>query len=288
MYVIVAIMSLLPKNILSFLVGKFCRLEFSPNFQEKLLRAFAKLTRIDLNEAEKDIREYRSIEELFGRRLKAGLRPIEGAIVSPADGMLISQKVRHHNIAVQAKGLLYELGELVYGSTSNDRDAEYSWYTGVYLAPHNYHRVHAPVGGRLTAIRYIPGHLWPVSLGFAGVFPRLFVVNERLVFDISTEFGMVHVVMVGATNVGRMKTPYLEQFVTNQNPFQVSSGHPNEYPMDPPVQVNAGDELGTFLLGSTVIAVFEKGFPVENLAEVEIHAKVKMGRSLLRSVALLP
>lgn len=281
-YVIIALMSLIPKNVLSFWMGKFCRLRFPNQIKDKLLLGFVRLFRIDMSEAEKDLKSYETFEELFGRALKPGSRPITDDVISPADGIVVSHAVRYKNLAIQAKGLYYELGELVFGAnpSESEKENEFSWYSTVYLAPHNYHRVHVPVTGKLLNIRYVPGSLWPVSLGFVRNFPRLFVVNERLVFDIQTEHGMVFVVMVGATNVGRMRTPYLSDFVTNEHPFQIKSAITNEYPMDPAIALHAGDELGTFLLGSTVVVVFEKGFPVEGFQEVTEPCKIKMGESL--------
>jgi phosphatidylserine decarboxylase len=236
-----------------------------------------------MSEAEKPLEAYQTIEDVFGRRLKEGARWARSEFVSPADGMMMSQPIRHKNLAVQAKGLYYEIPELVYGSLESvhRQDWDFSWITTVYLAPHNYHRVHAPVGGKLTAIRHIPGNLWPVSLNFARALPRLFLINERLVFDIDSPYGRVFVVMVGATNVGRMRTPYLEHFVTNKDIVFLPNKIVNQYPLDPAVELQCGDELGTFLLGSTVVLVFEKGFPVDRFQEIPQHLSVRMGDSLL-------
>ena len=77
----------------------------------------------------------------------------------------------------------------------------------LYLSPTMYHRVHSPVDGRVVSWRYVPGRLFPVNASGVRLVPGLFTRNERVAVLLETEaHGTVAVVLVGAANVGRMRT----------------------------------------------------------------------------------
>src|SRR5690606_35290797 len=139
-------------------------------------------------------KDYRTIEDVFTRKLKPEIRPNRGTVVSPADGFLSLSAPTVANAALQVKGLSYDLQGLM-----GQVETRFAWFCTIYLAPHNYHRVHSPIDARLTAIRYIPGSLWPVNQPFVRHLPRLFSRNERLIFELTTEHkARVYVAMVGA------------------------------------------------------------------------------------------
>lgn len=209
-----------------------------------------------------DPSEYASLEDLFTRAIRKNSRNITGPYVSSADGQLvISKPVERGEEALQAKGLTYNIQDLIYGRGQHIKEGfNPSWYTTVYLAPHNYHRVHAPFTGKLRTIRYVPGELWPVNTRAVNLIPKLFVRNERLIFDFElAEGAKAWVVMVGALNVGRMTTPFKPDFVTNSLTRQLGGGRarPAEMPLAGDRAVNIGDELGIFMLGSTTIVVLD-------------------------------
>ena len=269
--IFVLFMRVLPRNLLSYAAGWVARLRLPPIVQQQCNRVFVRIFRINMNEAERSLSTYTSIEDVFGRKLKAGSRSILGSFVSPSDGFLARSGPIQAGQLIQAKGLYYQARELVFGGFEcAEPEPEYTWFTTVYLAPHNYHRVHAPVAGRLTCIRHLPASLWPVNLPFVEHLPRLFCRNERLVFDIrlvdgetNADAGIVHAVMVGAFNVGRMITPFLPDFATNDWE-RIKSPRAREFrlneqkPGGPSLDLKAGEELGTFLLGSTVVLVLDQ------------------------------
>lgn len=282
---------LVPKNLVSFLTGWLVRVKLPTPLARYTIKAFAHGFRIDMTEAEYPIEEYSSIEELFTRRLKADARPLEGPLVAPADGYLaVSAPCDKPDRAVQAKGIFYSLYELTHGRPRNPKASEaagpdFAWYQTVYLAPHNYHRVHAPCAGRVRMIRYLPGELWPVNVPFVLRIPRLFCRNERLVFECDlASGGRAWIVMVGALNVGRMVTPLVPDLVTNALSRQTAPT-PFETPLD--LDLPLGSEVGTFMLGSTVIVVYDAkalaglGGP-EKILRANDHKPVKMGQTLLR------
>lgn len=310
-----AFLALLPRNALSLICGWLARLEFPPLLQSQFNRIFVSAFGLNMGEAElRNPGDYASIEDLFIRRLRPGIRPIESRYVSPADGFLAWSAALAAGQAIQAKGISYSPAQLIWGRESGDNKLaaeKLQWFSTIYLAPHNYHRVHAPISGSVTAIRHIPGDLWPVNLPFVKNFPGLFCANERLVFDIrlsssedaessgspeltrsagAVDSPMAYVVLVGAFNVGRIKTHMLPDFATNQTvfrttgqstwDFQGQSTSSIDEPMRPPV-VAAGDELGAFLLGSTVVVVLdERAASILRPVQASGNRPILMGQSL--------
>ena len=277
-YFLFGLFVLIPKNLLSFATGWLARLDLPRPLKGILAKMFVGVFGINMDEAEKPLKDYATIEDIFTRALRPGQRPIEADFCSPADGKLCQSGITSKSApAVQAKGLTYSLEELVFGAqTSKDL----SWFATIYLAPHNYHRVHAPVSGKLMNITYFGGELWPVNPPFVSVVPDLFVRNERLVFEIQMEQGICYVVMVGALNVGRMVSPHWPHMTTNAH-GRVLNRHRESRDFEAPLAIKAGDELGTFMLGSTVIVVFDT-MAREQLKLSQLpNGPVTMGQSFL-------
>jgi phosphatidylserine decarboxylase len=271
---------ILPKSLLSFAVGFLARL-YIPGVSKILNFVFVKIFAIEMAEASKPLGSYKTVEDIFTRKLKSGERTLEAEPLSPADGTLSISKPVVKGMAVQAKGIDYSVSELVFGNLAPKASFNAEWFTTVYLAPHNYHRVHSPVSGTITEMRYIPGELWPVNKPAVSFVPRLFCRNERLVFTIETDKGKVHAVMVGALNVARMVTDHWPGLVTHAM-VKATCGKVLEK-KGLKINLNAGDELGTFMLGSTVVVVFENG--TLDTASMEMKSapeKILMGKTLLK------
>lgn len=276
--------ALLPKNLLSFITGWLVRLHLPSALNEWLKVRFVEVFGIDMTEAAHPLTTFRCIEDVFTRALKPGMRPVRGAVCSPADGILsISDSVTDGDRATQVKGLTYSLRDLAFGQGKTSSDFKPSWFFTVYLAPHNYHRVHSPFTGTVTRLRYIPGRLWPVNQYFVHKMKNLFNLNERLVFEIDVDGGgKAWVVMVGAFNVGRMVTPLAPDFVTNSLKRQWGSNTIHEWAPTSGQTLNAGAELGTFMLGSTVVVICDEKL-IKRYPLVQSQAKrpILMGESLL-------
>ncbi len=275
----------MPRNLVSYYVGRFFRIRFPRPLALGLNRLFVTILRIDMKEAEKALEGYQTVEDIFTRRLRKGQRSLHPKFCSPCDGYLTYvQPVDSTKDALQVKGSSYSLSHLIFGSPKEKDDSNFlpAWYSTIYLAPHNYHRVHSPVAGTLNKISYIPGDLWPVNPGFLKKIPSLFCSNERLVFEIQTpDYGKIFVVMVGAMNVGRIQTDFAPDLVTN---LKERIQYYNDLTItvksiDKPI--GQGQELGTFMLGSTVIIVGEKGFQVPmSLDKKDCYHPIKLGASL--------
>ena len=280
---ILFILKILPKNLVSFATGFLVRLTFPSSLQNWLNKRFVSLFNIDIQEAEKALEDYKSIEDVFTRKLKKGNRPIDNtSYSSPCDGILsLTQELegQSQNSVFQIKGFSYSFSELI-GTDTKQNSWSPSLVSTFYLAPHNYHRVHSPLTGKIKSLRHIPGQLWPVNPKFLSLVPRLFARNERLVFEIDVSTGgTAYLVMVGAFNVGRITTPFCDDLTTNTFKNNVRTETLNPAPT-----VATGDEIGTFLMGSTVVLGLDKealsGLPA-SCKLVDSPTVIKMGETLL-------
>ena len=276
---------LTPKSAVSFFTGVVARLKFPKYFQKQLNFAFVKGFGIDMTEALSSLDDMRSIEDVFIRQLKPGSRHIsDDPVIASADGKLVKSLPVINGVAIQAKGVEYSVGDLVFGNSALPSDFNPGWFQTIYLAPHNYHRVHSPIEGKITAIRHIPGKLWPVNDKFVNLIPQLFTTNERLVFDIETSSGAhAYIVMVGALNVGRIVTKHCSTLVANDFGRQLAAKQRDiKFGAGAP-KINKGDELGIFMLGSTVVVVFDKKEAFMNhLKKVDHSENVRLGDSLMK------
>lgn len=218
--------------------------------------AFARLVGASPDEADRDLADYPTFGEFFARKLRPGLRPFEdaGAFASPCDGALAASGVIDDGTLVQAKGRWYRLDELLADASATARYAG-GWYSTIYLSPADYHRIHAPVAGKVTHYDYLPGALWPVKPWFTRNVDSLLARNERAIIHLDTALGPVAVVMVGAIGVGNL---WLTHADMDSRAWRACGEH-RRYELPAPVAVEQGDELGAFLLGSTVVVVAPRG-----------------------------
>ena len=261
-----------PQQQLSELAGRLATSRH-PLVKRAFIRSFAKAYNITLEEYERDsLNAYESFNDFFTRELKDDARAIDstaGGIVSPADG-IISQlgQIKDHKV-LQAKGRDYDIGQLLANSADGDYFADGSFAT-VYLAPSNYHRVHMPFSGTLTATRYVPGTLFSVNTVTAANIPDLFARNERLVCMFDTQYGKAAVVLVGAMIVAGIESVATGK-ITRTDTMQEQQHN---------MELAKGDELGRFYLGSTAIVVLPKAAKADWQESMKANSFVKMGQLL--------
>ena len=244
----------IPKNLLSFIVGKLVQVRLLKPLGPWTVQWFIKYYNIDISEAKQD--SYPSIGDLFVRQLKPGLRPISHAsYVHPADSEIVTAHPIESDHLVQTKGKTYSLKEFIKGSDEELSVLRYGWALTYYLCPTDYHRVHSPVEGEIESCRYIPGRLWPVNPWSVENISQLFSVNERVVISVMTARGPVTIVMVGATNVGRITLSFEPKIVTNREHFR----QPHRIDYIHPQPIRKGEELGVFHMGSTVVVLAAPG-----------------------------
>lgn len=249
-----AFVKMLPRSGLSRFVGGASRLASLPGAQQAAIHTFAQQYGVNVDEAEKPLEEYETFGDFFVRRLKPGARPIEpgdDVVVSPVDGTVSQAGIAEDGKLIQAKGRDYTLAKLLDDEAEAKRFEGGAWTT-IYLSPRDYHRIHAPLGGRILGWSYVPGQLWPVNRPSVRGVPELFAVNERAIVWMDTPLGRVAVVAVGATIVGRIVLAF-DDLQTNQKQPARSVRY------DEPIAVEKGDEIARFEIGSTVILCFEPG-----------------------------
>jgi phosphatidylserine decarboxylase len=239
-------------------------------------RAFARAVGAELDEVELPLDAYPSLSSFFSRKLREGARSIddvEQAVTSPCDGRIgaVGEAVGGH--LIQAKGKSYRLDELL-ADEALAADLDGGTYVTVYLSPRDYHRVHAPIDAVLVGYDYVPGSLFPVSQFFADRIDNLFSTNERVILHLETEWGRLAMVMVGAAGVGNIELRY--PALESRSLRKV--GRPRRVRLAEGVAVRRGDELGAFLLGSTVIAVFESD--VLDIDSTVVGRPVRLGQPI--------
>ncbi|MFL5455021.1 MAG: archaetidylserine decarboxylase [Myxococcales bacterium] len=272
------VLRLLPRNTLSRMVGAACRVNAPRPVMRAVIRTFARKYGVDATEAERAIEDYPSFTEFFTRRLKPGARPIapgELLPVSPVDGTVGEIGDIVSGRLLQAKGKHYTLSELLDGPQAAEDAQQFAGgsFLTIYLAPYNYHRIHAPLGGQITGYINVPGTLWPVNAVGVRNVDRLFCVNERLTTFLNTPRGPCAVVAVGAMNVGRIRAVY-DDVVTNAR--RTRAVQRKLY--DKPIPVTKGGELGIFEMGSTVVVLFAPGAKLS--PALQVGKEIRLGAPL--------
>ncbi|MBA3890860.1 MAG: phosphatidylserine decarboxylase [Gemmatimonadaceae bacterium] len=267
---LILLLSVLPKHAMSRAAGAVANLPVSRPLRGAVYRGYSRVFGARPEDAELPLEAYGSINAFFTRQLKPGLRPVSpDALVSPVDGTVGAWGVIADDMLIQAKGRNYSLAALVGDKAMADR-MEGGTFATLYLAPKDYHRIHVPLDGVITAATYIPGELWPVNVAAVTHVADLFAVNERIVVTIARPSGgTMAVVLVGATMVGMTRVAF-DDLHTNARRREVQQRH-----YRPGITVRAGDPLGHFEFGSTVILACSPDSGV--LDEMQPGEVVQMG-----------
>lgn len=222
----------------------------------RLIRWFVAKYGVDMGEAANvDIASYASFNDFFTRALKPGVRPLDEAdLVCPVDGAISQFGVIEHDQIFQAKGHRYSTTALLGGDAVLASTFENGHFATLYLSPKDYHRIHMPCDARLVRMAYVPGALFSVNPATARGVPGLFARNERVVCLFEGRAGPFVLILVGATIVGSMATVW-HGIV---NPPRGGPVREWQYELDA-VRLKQGEEMGRFLLGSTVVMLFPKG-----------------------------
>lgn len=250
----IGLQQLLPQHALSRLAGALAgsRIGF---LRRALIGAFLRNYPVELAEAARtDPADYDSFNDFFTRRLRPGARPSDPdprAVLCPVDGVVSQSGRIEDGSLLQAKGIRYSAAALLGGDATIAAEFNGGEFATLYLAPHDYHRIHMPSAGTLRFAKFVPGELFSVNAATAAAVPSLFTRNERIACVFDTVHGPMAVVLVGALFVGSMSLawagavrPRVRRMVT-------------ELPaIDPLIALDRGAELGWFNMGSTVIVMF--------------------------------
>ncbi|MDE2417955.1 MAG: phosphatidylserine decarboxylase [Burkholderiales bacterium] len=243
---------LLPKKALTALAGKLAGARLGAT-TTAFIRWFVKRYKVNMLEAANpDISSYPTFNEFFTRPLKVGARPLAAAdFICPVDGAISQFGAIQKSQIFQAKGHHYSTTALVGGDAMLAAAFENGSFATVYLSPRDYHRIHMPCDGVLRRMIYVPGDLFSVNPTTARGVPGLFARNERVVCVFDSERGPWVMTLVGATIVGSMATVWHGQVNPPRLP-QVTEWHYDAGK----VALRQGEEMGRFLLGSTVVMLF--------------------------------
>lgn len=260
-------------------IGKLIRNLFNKRFISRIYGAFQdsslskikivpfiKKYDIQMDQFEKKAQEFKSFNDFFTRKLRAGSRPIPESpniFISPADSKLFVVEKISQNIPFFVKNEKFNLESFLA-----DKDLAKEYQDGVLLifrlSPPDYHRFHFPIDCLPLQPKKINGIYESVNpiVYKAGIQPL--VQNERCLTILKTErFSDVISVSVGAMLVGKIINTFVPQ-----------------------KQYKKGEEMGYFEFGgSTLVIIFKRGSIklqkkfLEN-SKFGFETEVKMGQSI--------
>lgn len=217
----------------SLLIKKFAHSTWS----KKIIRSFAKVYKINVEEMEKSLNEYQTLHEFFIRKLKKDARDINcksNEVISPVDALIEDIGVISGNKTIVVKGKTYSISEML-GNEKNVEKYVGGTYLIFYLSPSDYHRIHSPVSGEITKQWTLGDKSYPVNkYGLTyGIAPL--AKNYRTLTEVKIKNNQ-HVLIV---KVGAM---FINSIVVNHKDDMLAQG----------------EEMAYFSFGSTVILFFEK------------------------------
>ena len=268
---------LMPKLAMTRLAGLVASAEWGA-VTTWVIKRFVKRYNVNMNEAaHADPAHYKSFNEFFTRPLKDGVRPLSRSEwVCPVDGAISQCGAIERDQIFQAKGHHYSTRALVGGDAALAAQFQNGQFATLYLSPRDYHRIHMPMAGKLLRMIHVPGDLFSVNPTTARGVPGLFARNERVVCEFETERGPMVLVLVGATIVGSMATVWHGQV----NPPRPGTVREWRYESQD-VRLQKGEEMGRFLLGSTVVMLFPENslrFPDDWLSTRPLQMGEAMSR----------
>ncbi len=245
----------MPKRLMTQFGGLVASMQ-AGSITTAIIRWFVAKYGVNMAEAaNSDITSYASFNAFFTRALKPGARPLDQAeLICPVDGAISQFGAIAADQIFQAKGHQYSTTALLAGDAQLAAQFEDGLFATLYLSPKDYHRIHMPCAGRLVRMVYVPGDLFSVNPVTARGVPGLFARNERVVCVFESTRGPFVLVLVGATIVGSMATTWHGVV----NPPRPRKPRRWDY-AGQAIDFRQGDEMGRFLLGSTIVALFPKG-----------------------------
>lgn len=273
----ISFQKLVPQHCLSRLVGSLANCK-TPWVKKRFIHWFHKQYNIEMKDAlVEDIDAYACFNDFFTRALKPDARPIDSnplSITSPADGAISQIGKIEHGRVFQAKGRTYGVTTLLGGEESRAQPFINGDFATIYLSPRDYHRVHMPISGVLKETIYIPGDLYSVNQTTAEEVDQLFARNERLVAIFDTEIGPMAMVLVGAMIVAGIEVVWQGQVAP---PLKKPTILDRQF--SPPINLAKGEEMGRFMLGSTVILLFGEN-AIQWTDSLQANSAVQLGKPL--------
>ena len=266
---------LLPKLALTRLAGFVASAALGPLTTWTIQRFVARY-QVNMAEAlDENPSSYKTFNAFFTRPLKPSARTLASSTwVCPVDGAISQCGSIDKDQIFQAKGHCYSTRALVGGDAALAAPFQDGQFATLYLSPRDYHRIHMPIAGKLKRMIHVPGDLFSVNPSTARGVPGLFARNERVVCEFETEQGPLVMVLVGATIVGSMATVWHGQI----NPPRPGTVREWRYDSQD-IQLKKGQEMGRFLLGSTVVMLMPQN-SIQFTADWKPTQAVQMGEMM--------
>ena len=236
--------------------GKLANTHFPTPIQNLINKGYVGLMGLDMSEF-RDPTTYETLNALFTRHLE---QPRDYSsdpkdFISPCDAYITECGRIHENIAMQIKGMYYDVNAFLGSEIADEKKALLvdGEYINCYLSPKDYHRYHVPCDLTVRKAVHIPGKLYPVNIPYLKKQPNLFIENERVVIECELENGKIfYLVLVGALNVGVMQVAFEPKIKTNSSVTEVTV-----YEYEEGIKLSKNDDLGCFEMGSTIIILAE-------------------------------
>ena len=267
------IFKILPTALLSRIFGFITRINFPQSMLKGIITWYSKKFGVISSDYTEPDNGFKNLDEFFTRSLIPGKRKFDKSgkkILSPVDARIDSYGKITGDKLIQAKGIEYTISDLLPCSLASKFIDGY--FATLYLAPGDYHRIHSPSDGKISGWLYTPGRLFTVQEFMVKGLPGLFSINERLTTFIETRKGMIAVCKVGAMNVGRITLSY-NNIITNKGFLRKKTE--TVFNKKEQIPIKAGDELGKFHLGSTIVLLVDK--KAGSLNKIKPGKKIKTG-----------
>lgn len=259
-----------PRLALTRFMGWYSRIE-SPALTRLSVAVWRLFTDLDLSEAEP--RRWSSLREVFTRRLKPGMRPLDpdpAALLSPCDAIVGALGTVQQGMALQAKGMDYRIAEL-FGSEERAAPYLHGQYLTLRLTSAMYHRFHAPAGLCIERVTHIAGDTWNVNPIALKRVERLFCRNVRAAIEARLDDGTpIALVPVAAILVASLRLHALD--------LTLRPGHPGPHQFECSHAHARGEEMGWFEQGSTIIVFVPPGMTLD--ARLQPGLRLKMGQAI--------
>lgn len=279
----VLLQALLPQHAIARVVHRLARVE-TRWLKNALIRAFVRAFAVDMREAAlAEPTAYPTFNAFFTRALAPGARMQSDEpdlLACPVDGTVSEAGPIVRDRLLQAKGQTYSVSALLAGDVGLAGAFADGSFATFYLAPHDYHRIHMPLAGRLSEMTYVPGRLYSVNAATERIVPGLFARNERVICVFETVAGPLALVLVGALIVGSVETIW-------HGEVRGESRSVRHWRYEEPVRLARGDEVGRFNVGSTVIVLCARG-RVSLEQSIRAGTRVRVGQPLGHVVGAQP
>ena len=203
------------------------------------------------DQLERPLGDFRSLNDLFTRGVKAECRPLSdaaGSFLCPCDSTIQDLGRLHDGKLLTIKQIEYTLESLLPGvDTRTLADGSFGIF---FLSPSDCHRVFCPHDATLVEAIHVPGRRLLVHPPYQRREFPVFSLNERVILRFHSMAGSFVLVMVAGWGVGNISHPF-------PLPLKPSKHSITRHVLPEPRHLRSGEWVATFGLGSTVILITE-------------------------------